>query len=141
MPVHLSFDTNLSLVVFEYSGDVTIEEHIQANKQLHDSPHFPRYNKGLNIFHADVAVRWTTDDFFHYKAKLKKQTEHLKNLRVAVVTESSLIYGMYRMYEHLGKANNVYADHKTFSALDKACDWLDIPVEIFQERFQHEVTK
>lgn len=141
MAVHLSFDPNLSLVVFEYSSDVTIEEHIQANNQLHDSPYFPRYNKRLNIYHADVVVRWTTDDFFHYKAKLKKQTEHLKNLRVAVVTESSLIYGMYRMYEHLGTANYVYADHKTFSTLDKACDWLDIPVEILQERFQHEISK
>lgn len=131
MPVNFSFDPNLSLVLFEYSGNVTIEEHIQANKQLHDSPYFPRYNKRLNIYHADVVVQWTTDEFFHYSTKLKKQTGHLHNILVAVVTESPLIYGMYRMCEFLDKGKSDCADHKTFSTLDEACDWLDIPNDVF----------
>ena len=92
MPVNLSFDPNLSLVVFQYSGDVTIEEHIQANKQLHDSPYFPRYNKRLNIYHSDVVVQWTTDDFFRYRDKLKKQVNFLdKNPDCAIVGTAMIV--------------------------------------------------
>lgn len=126
MPFKLTFEPKLALAVFKYSGDVTIEEVIQAEKQLHNSPDLHRCNKCLNIYNTDVVVQWTTDDFFHYRIKLEKQTEHLNKIRVAVVTESPLIFGMHRMYEVLNKAKSVYADHMTFYNLDKACDWLGI---------------
>jgi len=64
MPVNLSFEPSFALVVFEYSGDVTMEDIIQAGKQLHDSPDFQRYNKRLDIYHADVEVKRSPDDFF-----------------------------------------------------------------------------
>ena len=135
MPVNLRFAPNFELAVFEYSADITMEEDIQAGKQFLGSSDFQLYNKRLDIYHTDVEVKWSFDDFFHHKSKLGELTGFLSKIRVAVVTESSFIFGVHRMYDIENKITSVYKDHKTFYTLDKACSWLNIPRDIFQVRF------
>jgi hypothetical protein len=135
MPVNLSLDPNLALVAFEYNCDVTLEDIVQARKQLYASLDVQPYNKQLDFYHTDVEVKWSLDDFFHYRSKLGKLTGYLSKMRVAVVTDSSLIFGFHRMYEVENKIMHVYSDHMTFYTLGKACDWLNIPRDIIQERF------
>ena len=141
MPLNLRFDPNLALVLFKYSGSVTMEDLIQVYKRFHDSQDVQRFNKQLDIYHTDVEVRWNLDDYFHYRSILGRLTGYLSKMRVAVVAESSFLFGIHRMYDVENKIRRVYADHMTFYTLEEACDWLDIPIDIFRERFQHEISK
>ena len=141
MPLNLNFDPNLSLVVFEYSLGVTMEDIIQVEKQLHDPQDVHRYNKQLDIYHTDVKVNWNLDDYFHYRSKLGILTGYPSKIRVAVVTKSSFLFGVHRMFDIENKIIRVYADHMTFYTIEEACNWLNIPCDIFRERFQHEISK
>lgn len=141
MPLNLRFDPNLALLVFKYSGGVTTEDIIQVYKRFHDSQDVQRFNKQLDIYHTDVEVRWNLDDYFHYRSKLGRLTGYLSKMRVAVVTKSSFLFGVHRMFDIENKIIRVYEDHMTFYTIEKAFDWLDIPYDIFRERFQHEISK
>ena len=141
MSLNLRFDPNLALVVFEYSGGVTMEYIIQVEKQLHDSLDVQRYNKQLDIYHTDVKINWNLDDYFHYKSKLGILTGYPSKMQVAVVTKSSFLFGIHRMFDIENKMIRVYTDHMTFYALDEACDWLNIPLDIIQKKFQHQISK
>ena len=83
------------------SGEISSQEIMDANRKLINHPDFPSFQYELWIFRSVIDFKLTADQIRLLAEQDKKASAKNPDLKVAIVTVSSLTFGMSRMYEAL----------------------------------------
>lgn len=119
---HIEFDDHGVTVVF--SGIITSQEIHDANTQILSHPNFPSLKFQLCIFQSVDDFQISTVQIMHVAHRDIDASKINPDVKVAIVTDSSLVYGLGRMYEAF--CNESEWQTEIFWKLEEAKAWLEI---------------
>ncbi len=117
----IEFDNNRVTLI--YSGTVTFEEIIDANKRIINHPFFPKIDQQLWLFKSIEKFNVDVNKIERIIATAINKTATHENLKIAIVSKSDLAFGLGRMYEALSE--NTPWQTMVFRTIDKAEEWLN----------------
>lgn len=118
MPVSYKVFADSQLVVVLYSGELTLEEIINARKEGASDPEF---NPSYNVIDDITAVTASAINFDDLSSISGKSVASL-GVKRALVAETDFQYGMARMYQALSESHgHVF---KIFREYDAAAEWV-----------------
>jgi len=122
MPIDYTIDAAQGLIRTKVTGVVTLDELIENfDKQFND----PRYIKCTRELAdvRDITPEITAEELRRYSDLVHRNVNKLPTLRIAVVVNDDLTYGMARMYSSL--IEDAERDVEVFRSVADAEQWLE----------------
>jgi len=105
-----------------FSGVITSQEIYDANTEILTHPDFPSLSYQLCIFQNVSDFKISTNEMMLVAQRDADASKINANVKVAIVTDSSLVYGLGRMYEAFADESNWQTE--IFWKIEEAHDWL-----------------
>ena len=107
-----------------FCGEITSQEVMDANNNVINHEHFKSFRSQLWIFKSVKKFTMSTEEIKLLAEKDRAASNKNPHMKVAVVTDSSLAFGLSRMYETFyGKGP---WDTMVFYNLDEAVEWINM---------------
>jgi hypothetical protein len=107
-----------------FSGVITSQEIYDANTEILSHPDFPSLRYQLCIFQNVSDFQISTHELMLTAQRDIEASKTNKNVKVAIVTDSTLVYGLGRMYDAFADESDWQTE--IFWKIEEAYDWLEI---------------
>jgi hypothetical protein len=107
-----------------FSGVITSQEIYDANTEILSHPDFPSLRYQLCIFQNVSDFRLSAYEIMLTAQRDIEASKTNKNVKVAIVSDSTLVYGLGRMYDAFADESDWQTE--IFWKIEEAYDWLKI---------------
>jgi hypothetical protein len=107
-----------------FSGIITSQEIYDANTEILNHPDFLSLRYQLCIFQNVNDFQISTHEMMLTAQRDIEASKTNKNVKVAIVTDSTLVYGLGRMYDAFADESDWQTE--IFWKIEEARDWLEI---------------
>lgn len=121
MTISFRLDSQLSFVISEGSGTLTIQDLIGHAESLRSDPVLSGHDELVDLSRVEK-VEVTSEGLRQLASTVARLNPDRKAYRVAVVAPDDVVYGMARMYEVF--RDELAGTLQTFRTVDEARGWL-----------------
>jgi len=119
---NIEFNDHGATIIF--SGVITSQEIYEANTAMLTHPDFASLRYQLCIFQNVSDFQLSTNEIMLTAQRDIEASKINTDVKVAIVTDSTLVYGMGRMYEAFADESNWQTE--IFWKIEDAHNWLEI---------------
>ncbi len=121
--IRISKDCSQDFTMFTGTGDVTVEEMVEAVVTFYTSE--PTKLALWNFLEAR-GLSFSPDDIDRVISIISKYCDQRKGGRSAIVASSDYVYGMARMYKAKSEVRKIHIEYHVTRSVEEASRWLGV---------------